>query len=137
MRVLVDTNVFLDIFLNRDNGESKKFFWWCSLNKCEICLAAISLRDIEYVAHHILHNKEESKKIQKAAYLACKNIIGISSEAAIRSLDSPIGDYEDALILEAAKEGKCDAIVTNNYKDFEKAGFPVYAPKDIVHLVEL
>ena len=136
MRILVDTNVFLDLFLDRENfaDDAESFFNWCTNNKNELYITSMSLRDIGYSAHRYYHNKNVARATQIAAYEACKKVIGISADSAIESLYSDMGDYEDSLIVEAAKEELLDAIVTNNKKDFEKSGFPVFTPKEIVEL---
>ena len=134
MRILVDTNVFLDLFLNREEfaKDAHNFFSWCANNKNDIYITSMSLRDIGYTAHRFFHNKNAAKTVQFAAYEACKKVIGISADSAIESLYSDIDDYENSLIVEAAKEELLDAIVTNNKKDFEKAGFPVFTPREII-----
>lgn len=134
MRILVDTNVFLDLFLDRQSfaEDANNFFSWCTKNKNEIYITSMSLRDIGYTAHRFFHDKRAAKAVQFAAYEACKKVIGISADSAIESLYSEVDDYEDSLIIEAAKEELLDAIVTNNKRDFENAGFPVFTPKEIV-----
>ena len=137
MRILVDTNVFLDVLLNRDeklSKDGKLFFRWCSANLNRIYITSMSLRDIGYTAHKYTHDKEQTKLIQVRAYQMCSKVIGISADSAIESLYSDVDDYEDSLIIEAAKEEMLDAIVTNNKKDFKGVTFPVFTPEEIVRL---
>ena len=137
MRILVDTNVFLDLLLDRNKEIGDKvqnFFDWCCYEKNRIYITSMSLRDIEYVAHRIYHDKRKAKAVQFSAYQMCSKIIGISADSAIESLYSDITDYEDSLIIEAAKEEMLDAIVTNNKKDFENGNIPVFTPEEIVRL---
>ena len=134
MRILVDTNVFLDLFLRREPFiyDVREFFKWCNSKKNQIYITSISLRDIGYVAHKHFHDKNIARATQIAAYEACAKIIGVSADSAIESLYSNVDDYEDSLIVEIAKEELLDAIVTNNKKDFEKSDIPVFTPKEIV-----
>ena len=134
MRLLVDTNVFLDLFLERDNlgDEAELFFNWCEKRKNQIYITSISLRDIGYIAHKYYHDKNISRMTQIAAYEVATKVIGVSADSAIESLYSDVDDYEDSLIIEMAKEELLDAIVTNNKKDFEKGDIPVFTPKEIV-----
>ena len=131
MRVLVDTNVFLDFFLKRDDGDSEQFFLNCYTLLNSIYVTSLSLRDIEYTIHRALHSKELSKKYQRATYSICDKVIVISADAAIESLYSNINDYEDSLQIEAAKEALLDCIVTNNKKDYSNCGIPIFTPKEI------
>ena len=137
MRLLVDTNVFLDFLLERDKdttNASESFFRWAKEKNNEIYVTSMSLRDIEYVAHRKFHDKKASKMIQIAVYRMCYKVLGISPDAAINSLYSDIDDYEDSLIIEAAKELLLDGVVTNNKKDFLHAGIPIFTPSEIVNL---
>ena len=135
MRILVDTNVFLDVLLRRDDKlarDGRRFFRWCSANLNQIYITSMSLRDIGYTAHKYTHDNEQTKSIQIRAYQISHKVIGISADSAIESLYSDVADYEDSLIIEAAKEEMLDAIVTNNKKDFEKGDVPVFTPEEIV-----
>ena len=136
MRILVDTNVFLDYLLNR-NTDAGLFFHWCAENKNQIFVTSMSLRDIEYTTHRLVHNKKASKFIQMQAYQICSKVIGISADAAIESLYSDVDDYEDSLIIEAAKEEMLDVIVSNNKKDFTKSGFPIFTPTEMLSLTNI
>ena len=133
MRFLVDTNVFLDFYLQRgeQGEEARNFFYNCYKNRNQTYVTSMSLRDIEYVAHRLFHNKEKSKMIQMEIYELVNKVIGISSDSAIESLYSDVSDYEDSLLIEAAKEEMLDAIITNNKKDFINSDVPVFTPKEI------
>ena len=132
MRVLVDTNVFLDYFLKREDFDSaNEFFIKCSKFKNQICVTPTILRDIEYVASRFLHNKEQARRLRDLVYSICYKVIGISAYSTIEAMYSDIEDYEDALLAEAASEYLLDAIVTNNKKDFEKSIVPAFTPKEL------
>ena len=131
MRILVDTNVFLDYFLKRDEGDAELFFHNCYTLSNSIYVTSMSLRDIEYSLHRMLHNQELSKKYQRATYSICDKVIGISADAAIESLYSETKDYEDSLQIEAAKEAMLDCIVTSDKKDYKNCGIPIFTPKEI------
>ena len=135
MRILVDTNVFIDLLLDRNEETGNKiemFFDWCCYKKNRIYITSMSLRDIEYTAHRYLHDKKKAKELQFAAFQMSSKVIGISADSAIESLYSDVDDYEDSLIIQAAREEMLDAIVTNNKKDFEKGDIPVFTPEEIV-----
>ncbi len=132
MWIVVDTNVFLDLLLDRGHfaDEASLFFTNCYKNNHRVLLTSISIRDIGYIAHQVFHNEKDAKKIQMSAYQLCTKVISITNDDAIESLYSDMKDYEDSLIVEAAKREMADLIVTNNRKDFANANFPVTTPKD-------
>lgn len=136
MRLLVDTNVFLDFVLGREDGckSALEFFIWCRKNKNQTFITSMSLRDIEYVAHRNLHDKRKANELLGDVYSLCSKVIGISADSAINSIYEDYKDFEDELLLQAAKEELLDAIITNNKRDFVDRGFPVFTPKEIVLL---
>ena len=58
MRILVDTNVFVDLLFQRDDKwkDALNFFIWCRRYKNQTYITSVSLRDIEYIAHKYIHN---------------------------------------------------------------------------------
>lgn len=132
MRVLVDTNVFLDFYLKREDYDSaKEFFIKCQKHKNQICVTPTILRDVEYISARLIHDKNKARQMRDSIYGICYKVIGISADSTIEALYSEIDDYEDALLAEAASEYLLDAIVTNNKKDFEKSSVPALSPAEI------
>ena len=135
MRVLVDTNVFLEYFLRRDNYRAvDRFFLLAALRHKQTYVTSMSLRDIGYTIHRYLHDKEKTKEAQLQVYSMVSKIVGVSADAAIDSLYSDAKDFEDALQIRAAEEAMCMAIVTFNKKDYAKANIPVFTPQEICEI---
>lgn len=135
MRVLVDTNVFLEYFLRRNNYRAvDRFFLLAALRHNQTYVTSMSLRDIGYIIHRYLHDKEKTKEAQLQVYSMVSKIVGVSADAAIDSLYSDAKDFEDALQIRAAEEAMCMAIVTFNKKDYLKANIPVFTPMEICEM---
>lgn len=136
MKILVDTNVFLDFLLNRgeqaDHAES--FFKLCRTNRHSIYLTPMQLRDIEYFAHKKFHNSDESKKVLEVTFSLISKCLSLSADNAINSIFSDYKDFEDQLLIEAAEENMMDCIVTDNVKDFinNEGTMPLFTPKDFI-----
>jgi len=137
MRLLVDTNVYLDLILKRDKGyvSSLKFFLWCKKNKNQNYITSMSLRDIEYIAQKTFHDKTKSHKVLADIYTLCTKVIGISSDAAINAIYEDYKDFEDELLIQSAKENLMDAIITNNKKDYKDSSIPVFSPDEVISLL--
>ena len=136
MRILIDTNVFLDFFLERENQfeDAETVFKNCFKQHHQIFITSMSLRDIGYVIQRTTHNHKKAKEFQISTYQICSKVIGISSDDAIESLYSEVNDYEDSLQMIAAEEAMCTAIITYNKKDFEKSKLPVYTPEEMCEI---
>lgn len=138
MRILVDTNIFLDLFLKRDGcwENAQTFFHNCKKAKAEIYITSMSLRDIEYAIHRSTHDSFLARKAIVDAYSLCRSVIGISGDDAIESIYSDIKDFEDSLIVEAARNGMMNLIITNNLKDYRNCSFPVMTPKEYNEIID-
>lgn len=135
MRLLIDTNVYLEFFLKRENCDSVfAFFQYAARRNNQTFVSAMSLRDFGYIMHKYLHDNNLTKKLQLKVYEMTSKVINTSADAAIESLYSEATDYEDSLQTVAAEESMCDAIVTFNKKDFENSKLPVFTPNELIQI---
>ena len=135
MRLLVDTNVYLEFFLKRKNFDTAmKFFLVASERKNQTCITAMALRDFGYVIHKYLHDKEETKRWQLKVYEMTNKVINTTADAAIESIYTENKDYEDSLQMIAAEEAMCDAIITYNKKDYQQSKLPVFTPEEMLDI---
>ena len=105
MRLLVDTNVFLDFLLQRDDNckHALRFFIWCKQNKNQTYITSMSLRDIEYFVMKHVHDKTKTNRILSETYGLCSKVIGVSADAAISAIYEDYKDFEDELMIQTAK----------------------------------
>jgi predicted nucleic acid-binding protein len=137
MKILVDTNVFLDYLLFRDGSdEALEFFTLCRRMNHQIYITTMSLRDIGYSVHKAYHDEDAAKKAQLAAFNLCTKMIDINVDDALNSIYGDFKDFEDALQAEAAKRNLMDLIVTNNIKDFAKSSVPAVCVSRIVSVLK-
>lgn len=131
MRVLVDTNVFLDFFLNRgEQGKTARtFFLSAHEKKDDIYVSAMSFRDIEYITRKIVGEKE-SHRILHHLYEGIKKIVDISPDDVINAIFEERKDFEDSLLIEAAERAMVDAVITNNLRDFKNSQLPIFSPEE-------
>ena len=128
MRILIDTNVYLDYLLTRDGVDDViNFFELTAKVNNQIYVTSMSIRDIGYVMHRKLHDEKLAKKAQELVYQMSNKIIDITADDTINSIYGEMKDFEDSLISEAAEREMLDAIVTTNVKDFVGANIPVYS----------
>lgn len=132
MRLLIDTNVLLELFLIREKHDTvESFFEGALIRKNQTFITAMSLRDFGYFVHRHVHDAEITRKMQLRLYETVSKIISTTADAAIESIYSDVKDYEDALQMIAAEETMCDAIITYNKKDFSQSKIPVFTPEEM------
>ena len=131
MRLLVDTNIFIDYFFRNDENadEAERFFDYCHKNKNQIYITSMSLRDIGYLGHKYVHNEELVRDVQIKIYNMVTKICDTTADAAIEALYNDNSDYEDELQIIAAQEILADGIVTNDKKGFKNANMHVFTIK--------
>ena len=135
MKVLVDTNVILDLVLDRRPfSKSAGDIWNLSAEGAlDACVAVSTVRDAHYVV-----SKETSgataREFVKNLITSFK-VIGVEAVCAQEAICSTIPDFEDALLHAAAIRSGCDTIVTRNKRDFKNASMTVLSPEEFLKRV--
>ena len=136
MRLLVDTNVYLEHILEREKCEvARTFFKTALFRKNQLVITSMSFRDIEYLYQKKSHNRELTRRMLSNIYSTVYKVVSTTADAAIESIYNDVKDYEDSLQIVAAEESMCDAIVTFNKKDFEQSKVPVFTPEEMIGLM--
>lgn len=131
-KVMVDTNVWVDIVLNRPDfvEESKGVIMACLEEGDDILVAATSLKDIFYFA--------ERSAGAGAAYRAIELVLDIATPAQVDalvcrnalSLERP--DYEDGIVAACMFAEGADAIVTRDTCSFNALEVPKRSPGEFM-----
>ena len=131
-KVMVDTNVWVDVILNRPDfvEESKGALMVCLEEGDEVLVAATSLKDIFYFA--------ERSAGADAAYRAVELVLDIAMPAQVDALvchnalalERP--DYEDGIVAACMSAERADAIVTRDADSFNKLEVPKYSPGEFI-----
>lgn len=125
MRVLIDTDVLLDVALAREQhvSASVAVLEWAEQGG-EAAVAWHSLANCSYLL--------------KGGRRFLKNLLKIVEVASVGSQDAkialalPMGDLEDAFQAASALAWKADFIITRNLPDYRKSPVPAVLPKDFL-----
>ena len=133
MKVFIDTNVILDIWLERSEFSeySKDSVEACELGQIEGFSSWHSISNLYYITLDKLRDEKAVKSLL-GGFLKFIQIPKVNEKDAQVALTLPIKDYEDALQVVTAKAGKVDVLITRNKKDFKKSGLDVFTPKEFV-----
>ncbi|MCR5453152.1 MAG: putative toxin-antitoxin system toxin component, PIN family [Lachnospiraceae bacterium] len=132
MKILLDTCVIIDFLCKRDGYEaSKKVIEYCSKNKCGY-ITAKAVCDIYYILHQHYHSDAETRnKIENLLILF--NLLDTTKSDIKEALASETKDYEDAVMIETARNNQADIIVTDNIKDYmQQKDIKVFHPDTFV-----
>ena len=132
MRMMIDTNVILDVLLQREPfyTESKKVLRLCEQKKILGFVSASTITDIFYITRKATGSVDETYRVI-SSILKFVNVLSVSNDDVNRALQIKARDFEDCLLAVCAKSNKCDAIVTRNAKDFEPFDIPLLLPEQV------
>ena len=135
MHVLIDTNVVLDVLLDRPLfvGDAAAIL---SIPESIVYkyISASAITDIYYVAYKELRNKQKVKDIIKRL-LSLIHIADVSEENILFALESDWNDFEDSVQNAVAESHNFDAIITRNSTDFKNSNLNIFSPKDFLQFI--
>lgn len=135
MRVLIDTNIILDVLCNRHEfvDVASKIFKLCELNKIEGYISAVSIPNIVYIMRKEL-TAEKIKNILDQLFLIFK-IADLKSDDLKKAANLMFDDYEDALQSVCAGRIKANFIITRNIKDFANSRITAIKPTELLERI--
>ena len=130
LNILIDTNIFLDVFLQRTQfyKDSQSLLKLCEEHEINGFLTASSITDIFYILQRCLHDTEASYDAL-GAVLDIARVIPVTGEDVLEAYAQKAPDFEDCLLATCARSFGCNAIVTRNGKDFKSFGVETVEPK--------
>jgi len=114
IKALIDTNVVLDALATREpfHAEAERIFLLTAEEKCQGFVTANSITDIYYLVR-----KNASEAVAREALrnlLQVFALVDISGKDCENALESPLDDYEDALVAVCALKIGADYIITRD-----------------------
>nr|AGS51807.1 PIN domain protein [uncultured bacterium contig00053] len=136
MKVLVDTNVVLDVLLKRDSFYQDAFSIFQIIDQEQIigCLSAASVTDIFYLLRKDRHNTDEVYQIMDEL-TALIPAVPVSKTTIANALSLRWKDFEDAVQFSAAKENEVTHIITRNKTDYKSSDIPCMSPSEFIEYI--
>lgn len=133
MRLMIDTNIFLDVLLQREPffESSKSVLRLCEDRKVQGFLSASSVTDIFYIVKKGLQSTDAAYKAL-GSVLDIVKVLTVTNEDVLNAYMFKAADFEDCLLATCAKSNKCTAIVTRNKKDFLDFGITLLSPEELL-----
>jgi len=124
-KILFDTNVVLDVLLDRQPYVEASAAVWASVEtgNFEGMLAAHAVTAIHYLVRKEMGNAKARRIV--SAILRVFGVAAVDGAVVQEALQLPLSDFEDAVTAAAARLAGCDCIVTRDPKGFR--GSPVRA----------
>src|SRR5271157_2242506 len=128
-RVLFDTNVVLDVLLDRQPHVRASAAAWASIEagNCEGMLAAHAVTTIHYLIAREMGNVKARRLV--STILRVFGLAAVDGAVVREALHLPCSDFEDAVTAAAALAAGCEFIVTRDPKGFRGSPLRCLAPE--------
>ena len=137
MKVLIDTNILLDVILLREpHLELSKRVLQCCQSLVDGYIAVHTFSNMFYVLHETEEFSIEDCRNTFNKLLYVFDVASLNKSDVIAAINNEaFDDLEDSMQNEASVSSGIDYIVTRNCKDFGKSTVPAIAPEDFLTLV--
>lgn len=136
MKVLIDTNVIIDVLTSREpwRKSAETIFIMAANDMMDMYITASSATDIYYLVKKHLHSADSAKQVMGKLY-SLVGILTVSGAECIDALASSISDYEDAVGERVSVKADMDYIITRNVKDYQQGMMKTISPDDFIVLM--
>ncbi len=133
MRVLVDTNILLDDFLEREPFVEDAAALMEAIESERIVgyVTATTLTNIFYIARRQTRSIELARQAVSET-LTLMEVCLVDRAILEAAFASNLRDFEDAVQLACAMASRLDAIITRNAQDFASATLPILSTRELL-----
>jgi predicted nucleic acid-binding protein len=135
-RILFDTNVILDVLLDRQPYVEASAAAWAAVETgiLEGMLAAHAVTTIHYLVRKEMGNVKARRIV--SAILRVFGVATVDSAVVQEALQLPFAGFEDAVTAAAARLAGCECIVTRDPKGFRGSPVRSLTPEAVTPLLE-
>ena len=118
MKIFLDTNIILDLLLERDGWEqAAQILSLQEKGEATLCVSVLTMVNVAYVYRKTVG---EDMAVVNLKYLsAFMRVLPMDAAMIEKAILAGGRDFEDTLQAIVAASARCDVIVTRNVKDFE------------------
>lgn len=133
MRVLIDTNVLMDVLLARDPflTDSITVLHMCEDDFAEAIVTAKTIADLYYFLRKSLKDEEKARAVIRKI-MSMVTVCDIKVQYLETALDFGNDDFEDAIQAACAKAEGCRLIISRDKKHYEGTGIKCLTPAEFV-----
>ena len=135
MKVIVDTNVVLDVLLARKPfvQPAARVFALVEQSRIDGFLCATTITTIDYLMNLSLSKPDAREALHRLIELF--DIAPVNRSVIEEALKSKMKDFEDAVLSHAGDLVGVDAVVTRNTQDFRQAPVKALDPTELISIL--
>ncbi len=136
MKVLFDTNIILDVLLDREPFCDAATYLMTKVEQSEIVgyVGATTITTIYYLLQKNLGREIAVEKVE--VLLSIFEIIPVNRIILWSALKSKFSDFEDAVLFEGGSHIGVEYIITRDVKGFKNSKIPVFNPLEFINILE-
>jgi predicted nucleic acid-binding protein len=136
MKVLFDTNIILDVLLDRKPFSEHASYLMSKVERSEIngFLCATTVTTIHYLLSKHLNKEKAIDNIN--SIIALFEIASVNRLVIEDALKSKFSDFEDSVLHESARHAGAEYLITRNIKDFKRSTIPAYTATEFLSMLE-
>lgn len=136
MKVLIDTNIILDLLLEREPFVEVAIALFEKIEQGNLkgAIAATTITNIFYIIR-----KTESREVALDAInrlLTGLQFCAVDRQTVETALSFGLKDFEDSIQLACATLNQLNGIVTRDRQDFIGSPLPIYSPTELLNQIE-
>ena len=137
MRIFLDTNIMLDVLLDRKPfcEPSSKLWRLAECGRLEAVISAISFNNVFYIVRKYA-GKESAQRTVEVMNVNF-SVFPLTQDIISRAIAAKLPDFEDSIQFFSAVACEADYIITRNAKDFPQESIPVLSPAAFLGLKDL
>ena len=137
MKVLLDTNVIVDVLQKREpwRQDGETIFIAAATNQLTACVTAKQIADIHYMTKRLFKGQTHVDHLAKQIIGKLMSFIELEDSCAVdcqTAMGINNNDFEDAMLMACAARESMDYIITRNTGHFKGSSVPVVLPSVFV-----
>ncbi len=141
MRVLLDTNVVLDVLQGRApwHTSGQQIFRAAATRRITACVTAKELTDIHCLSRRLFRGQPQADARARdviAGLCALFEVLDTLANDCREALSLESADYEDAVMIRTAARCGCDSIVTRDPAGFHTSPVPAVDPDRFLKMLD-
>ena len=135
MRLLIDTNVLLDVLTRRDPfcEDSSKVWEHVESGRAEGYVSTISFSNVYYIVRRVADRRKASRAVKLLRQLF--EVATVDADTLDRAIGSSMKDFEDAIQWACALQINANQIITRNTRDYPAARPVAVSPAEFLETV--
>jgi len=136
-RVLIDTNIVLDVLLNRKDflEDSTAVIKLLVKQKFRGFVAATTLTNVYYIVCRATRNTDDAVTAVDKILQWCE-VAPVNRRVLVAARVAGMPDFEDAVQVVAAQDFGIDIVVTRDKTGFSNSGLLVYSPEEFLETLQ-